>query len=360
MINAGSLSRFVKVRGGRSCAVRKFGALGSRRAPLCSASVMRLLLLTVMILLTSACGSRAKDAPDPARVAKAQATIDALEKKFQELRVLPPQVRRERYLAMRPELEDAVVITTDLPPGFRDFSDGNLGNSITTSGPMMASNNFHAKALYFLANWRFLYANGEGVDELLDQLNRQFAQAFQRSGQMLRIQLRLRQGRMNEARAMAVELAQRMPEALGILDTVAWYEQVGLPAPRIADNNMSGGPAEPLSRADPWLLLVFTASHDVESQYYLNSLRAALARLPEARRPRLVQITFEGSPLQATHMVTPGEDLIWANPNANGTAARWQQEWRIPGPLPRNALVGADRRILAVEMQPERIADLMK
>lgn len=310
-------------------------------------------------LLLSGCASRAPD-EDPQRVAKADQAVAALERTFTALRDLPPRERRERYLALQPQLEEAVVLTTDLPAGYREVTDAGDGGSLAASGPMRVAYNYHAKTLYWLASWRLLYARGEGVDELLDRLERQLSQVLLHSGRALRVQVRLRQGRTAEARTMAEALAQRMPETAGLLDLVAWFEQTGQSAPRLPARVLDGGEADPWAADGRWILTVFTADASPDTRFYLERLRTALAALPEARRPRLVQVSFDGTPLQAARLGAPGEVLLWANPNAPGEGPRWRTAWKLPDPLPRNALLGADRTILAVEVQPEQIAELVK
>lgn len=310
------------------------------------------------MLLTGCAASRTSD--DPARVAQAEETIKALEQTFASIRDLPPRERRQQYLTLRPRLEEAVRITDDLPVTTRIADRRDSDNSLASAGSLRISYNYHAKALYWLANWRFLYDQGKGVDELLDRMDRQLGQVLQSSGRALRVQLRLRQGRTGEARELAQNLARHMPETAGLLDLVTWFEQVGQPAPRLSARNLAGGPSEPWVSDGRWMLVLFTPNTSPDTEFYLEGLRTALASLPAERRPRLVQVSFDGSPLQAAKLGAAGEDLLWANPNIQAEAARWRNAWKLPEPLPRSALLGPDRTILAVEITPEQLGELVR
>lgn len=323
----------------------------------------RLVILSSIIawaFLLVGCGGAPRPTEDPQRVARAEEMIADLERTFSALHDLPPRERRERYLALRPRLEEAVRITDDLPVGSRIAASRDGENTLSSAGSLRVSYNYHAKALYWLANWRFLYDQAQGVDELLDQLDRQLSQVLQNSGRTLRVQVRLRQGRVAEAREMAEALARRMPEAAGMLDVVTWFEQVGRTAPHLDARNLGGGASDPWAADGRWILVLFTPNTSPESAFYLERMRAALASLPAARRPRLVQVSFDGSPLQAAKMGAAGEDLLWTNPNLPGEATRWRTAWKLPEPLPRSALLGPDRTILAVETTPEQLAELVK
>jgi hypothetical protein len=98
------------------------------------------------------------------------------------------------------------------------------------------------KAVYYLANWRFTYQDGANVDVLLNQLSGLSSPAFKSAGDRLRIMLRLRQGRVTEARTMAVKLAEQIPEFARVLELVVFHETVGSYAPKIVSNNLTGGP----------------------------------------------------------------------------------------------------------------------
>ena len=80
-----------------------------------------------------------------ARTAEAERELNALDEELTRNTALPPRERRERELTMEPRLERAVEIAT---------------------GTRMEN-----KAVYYLANWRYTYREGEGVDPLLTRLN---------------------------------------------------------------------------------------------------------------------------------------------------------------------------------------------
>lgn len=308
------------------------------------------------IIGLAGCGSRQTE-EDPQRVVKAEAAIADLEREFARIHDLAPRERLERYLSMRKDLEKAVELTSDLPLGFRDVT-GDDKASLSGTAPMRISYNYHSKALYWLAWWRLLYARGQGVDELLDRMERQLSQVLAYSGRALRVQLRLRQGRTAEARALTAQLAQQMPEYGGLFDLVGWYERVGQVAPFLAGRNLGGGTADPWAPSERWILAVFTQGSSPDTSFYLERLRLTLATIPEARRPHVVQVTFDGQLLAAAQLGAPGEDLLWVNPNVAEDVARWRGQWKLPQSLPCNAMLGPDRTILAVDLTPEQIAEL--
>jgi hypothetical protein len=315
-------------------------------------------ILTMAMMMASltvaGCGTRLSDEE---RIARAKAEIEALDARFTDVRALPPAPRRVAYLAMKVDLEKAVADSADLPPMPRVYKAHEEGATLAMVGPMMVVYNYHAKALYWLANWRMLYADGAGVEPLLTELMGE--KAMRSSGMLLFVQLRLRQGRIAEARAMAEAMVADTPEASPIMDLVAWYERIGQRAPHVEGRNLTGGPADPLTRPDPWLLLVFTTAADDETLFHLSLLRQALQALPADKRPRLVQITQEPSPLRAAQMAVAGEDLLWGNPNAKETALVWEKAWTFPRPLPRSVLVAPDRTVVAVELTPSQLSTLL-
>lgn len=312
---------------------------------------MRVWLILLFGLLCTGCLDQSRNSPtlkdviepvDPngPRNAAAEADMMALDDELTRNASLPPSARRDRELAMEPRLEKALEIT---------------------SGTRMEN-----KAVYYLANWRYTYREGEGVDQLLTRLNGLPSPAMKSTGVRLRVLLLLRQGRVSEAKTMAQALVAEVPEFSPLMERVGFHETIGASAPKIASRNLTGGPDEPVvKRSEPWLFYLFVDTIDDGSLYLIERYLDALAVLPPAER-RLVCVTFESNLLSATTRIRnhprAGEiDLLWASPGDNGNAKEWRSAWRLPNHNPHIALLGPgpDRTIMAVEVTPENLRMLL-
>jgi hypothetical protein len=277
--------------------------------------------------------------PSPERVQEAEQAITRIEEDLRQVRTLPPAERRVREREFGKRLEQA------------------LDTTVTTK--------FENKNLYWLAYWRYTYADGDGVEPLLDRLDKLSSPALKTTGTGLRVQLRLRQGRVAEARQIATPLAAQIREFRPLLDLVAFYERVGQPAPHLAGHNLGGGPGDPLAgRKEPWLLYLFIEQFDDNAEFLARSYQQAIADLGPANPVRMVLVTFEGNALAPAQRVRQAfapdlPDLLWANPNTGGDADEWRTRWQLPWPPPHVALVGADRSIMAVEVSPEMLKKLL-
>ena len=186
------------------------------------------------------------------------------------------------------------------------------------------------------------------------------------AGDRLRVLLRLRQGRVSEARAMATGLVERIPEFSPLLQLVVFHETVGSIAPKVVSNNLTGGPDEPVSkRQEPWLFYLFIDALDDQALFLLQRYLDAMSILPTTER-RFVCVTFDANLLSATTRVRSLPraneiDLLWANPNNGGNASEWLKAWKLPTQNPHIALLGPgpNRTIMAVEMTPESLRDLL-
>ncbi len=276
----------------------------------------------------------------------------------------PPADRTKELAAERElaDLEAQVAEQRKLPAAERTAAEQRFGGALERTVAHVAGTHVENKALYWLASWRFTYRDGDGVDDLLDRLNQLKSPAFRNAGKALRVQLRLRQGQVREARTIAEPLVAQIPEFKGLLDLVAWHETVGQAAPHVASRNLSGGPDDPLGRGEPWLLWLFVERVDDNALQRIARYQQALAALPNPAMMRLVVVAFDPSPLNATATLLnqgqgkgPVPDLMWANPNANGTSKAWETAWKLPQPLPHSALLGPDRTIMAVELPPEEV-----
>jgi hypothetical protein len=297
------------------------------------------LALFLLLALACGCGEPLRDDPSvtskatPEQEREAEALVTALDQDLDEVRKLPPAERRTRELAFGKRLEKLL--------------------------PAMAGTRFENRMLFTLADWRFNYADGEGVDEMLDRLDRTGQPMLKSSfGQELRARLRLRQGRVAEARAIAEPLSERMPECQPLLALVAFHERVGQLAPRVTGRNLTGGPEEPIAlRTEPWLLYLFFDRIDDKARFLIQQYQQAITAAKATAAIRLVCVTCESSPLNAVSGLPAGAppDLLWANPNQGGNREQWLADWKLPLPLPHTALIGPDRTIAAVEVPPEQL-----
>jgi len=277
-------------------------------------------------------------APTKEQNLEAERLMAELDQEVAAMRALPVENRKARELAFGRRLEGA------------------LGTTIGTK--------FENKNLYWLAFWRLTYSEGDGadVDQLLDRLERLPSPSWKASGSSLRVQLRLHQGRIREARALAEPLVARIKEFSWLLDQVAFHESVGQPAPRLAGHRLDGGAGDPLAGKEPWLVYLFIEQFNDSAAYLASSYRQALAGLTPPSQARLVLVTFEGTALEPAarlRQLTPPDhlpDLLWANPNQGGDADAWRTAWKLPQPLPHACLIGPDRSIMAVDITPEALS----
>lgn len=275
-----------------------------------------------------------------ARTAEAERELTALDDELARNALLPPRERRERELTMEPRLERVVEAAT---------------------GTRMEN-----KAVYYLANWRYTFREGEGVDPLLTRLNGLTSPAMKSTGLRLRVLLLLRQGRVDEARKLAEQLVADVPEFSPLVELVVFHESIGSPAPRITSRNLTGGPDEPVAkREEPWLFYLFLDALDDHGAFLVDRYLDALAVLPIDQR-RLVCVTFEANLLSASARLRQhpraGEiDLLWASPGETGNAKEWKTAWKLPTQNPHLALLGPgpDRTIMAVEVTPENLRTLL-
>ncbi len=312
---------------------------------------MRAWLFLIVGLLCTGCLDQSRDSPtlkdvirpeDPnsARNAQAQAELVALDDELARNANLPPPARRERELTLEPRLEKVVEVA--------------------------AGTRMENKAVYYLANWRYTYRDGEGVEQLLTRLNGLSSPAMKSTGVRLRVLLLLRQGRVGEAKTMATALVADVPEFSPLLERVLFHETIGASAPKVTSRNLTGGPDEPVTkRAETWLFYLFVDTIDEASLFLIERYLDALAVLPADQR-RLVCVTFESNLLSATtrirnHPRASDIDLLWASPGDNGNATEWRTAWKLPSQNPHIALLGPgpDRTIMAVEVTPENLRMLL-
>jgi len=312
---------------------------------------MRGWLLVILALMSSGCLDQQRDTkslnevlrpedPNAARTAEAEAELVALDDELQRLAALPPAQRRQRELALEPRLERAIERATNT----------RLEN----------------KAVYYLANWRYSFREGEGTEALLNRLAGLPSPAMKTIGVRLRVLLLLRQGRIVEGKKLAQTLVAEVPEFSSLIERVTFHETIGGAAPKISGRNLTGGPDEPVSkRTEPWVFYLFVDSIDDNNLFLIDRYLDALSVLPPDQR-RLVCVSFESNLLSATmrmraHPRASEIDLLWAGPGENGNAKDWTTAWKLPTQNPHIALLGPgpDRTIMAVEVTPENLRMLL-
>jgi hypothetical protein len=280
---------------------------------------------------------------------------------------LPPAPTKEQNLEaekLMAELDQQVAAMRALPVESRKAKEAGFGKRLESALGTTIGTKFENKNLYWLAFWRLTNSEGDGADveQLLDRLERMPSPAWKASGSSLRVQLRLHQGKIREARALAEPLVARIKEFSWLLDQVAFHESVGQPAPRLAGHNLNGGAEDPLAGAVPWLVYLFVDQFDDSAAYLAGSYRTAIAGLKPASQARLVLVTFEGTALEPVarlrQLLPPDNqpDRLWANPNKGGDADAWRTRWKLPQPLPHACLIGPDRSIMAVDITPEALS----
>src|SRR3954467_7522225 len=77
-----------------------------------------------------------------------------------------------------------------LPPRERVAREAKLGRSFEKLVEATKDTKVHNRALHWLAAWRLDYADGEGVEELLTELDGSAYPSFKQAGTLLRVRLR--------------------------------------------------------------------------------------------------------------------------------------------------------------------------
>ena len=273
----------------------------------------------------------------PAEEAKARQAVDAFEARLAGLRSLPLDQRRAKESRLGGELEDLLKLAKDTK--------------------------IENKVLYLLAHWRMTYQSGREVEVLVDRILANPYPGFQTPAKALKVQVLLDQGRLPEARAICTEVVAAVPEMAGLERWCRFYELVGTKAPRTAGSPLGGAPADPATRAEPWLLFHFTGSLDQGQRETLSQLLADTADPAFTGVLRIVVVAESANPLAllANLQQVPGHervDLLWSNPASEGDARAWREDWQIPQ-LPVQVLLGADRSIASVQPTAEQLAILI-
>lgn len=271
------------------------------------------------------------------------------------------RARDRRIQQLVEEVEAELDTLSRLPPVERDRRYRQFGPRLERLIDQVKGTRLENKAVYLLADWRLVYDRGRGdrpTEELLDRIEVLPSPAFKSAGRALRVQLRLRQGRLGEAKQLATALAAELPEAKPLLALVAFHQRIGGPPGRLSGTPLDGPAWDPASEPQRWLLYLFLAGSDDEAAGQVALWAAACAG-----RAKLVVVTADGAPLAAAARLRSAgaEALLWASPGDRGDLGDWVKTWALPM-LPCSALVssGPERRLMAVRLVPDDLGALVK
>jgi len=313
------------------------------RCPIVAGSALAALLLMLVALAGCPETGSTPAQRQQEHEATGQEVLADLEPRMAAWRALPPDQRLEQGRAFGPELESA----------------------LKTARGSSAQN----KILLWLADWRWRYADGQGVDSCLDELDASKFPQVKAWGQRLRVLWLLRNGDVRQARDKAQDLVSRIPEFQPLLNLVLLHESIGHRPPRTAGQNLSGGPDDPAAgRTSRYLVYVFMDALDTEALFVLRNWLLEASNPAYLGQVRIVLVTSESPPLGVEGKIRtlPGLDLLdvlWAPPGADADAGvvDWRTAWKLsPDQLIQVVLgPGPKRLILAVPFEPEDLRILL-
>jgi len=230
----------------------------------------------------------------------------------------------------------------------------------------VAGTRYENTVAYWLADWRFEYAGGAGVEPCLERINSSQWPAYKNFAKVLRLQLELRRGDLVAADKDAEDLATMMPEYAPLRNQVALHKRVGQEAPMTTGKNLTGGPADPCTRDEPWILFVVLDPLNDETMYLLQTCLDEASRPENRARMRVVCVTGASNILEVTAQcrAMPGSerlDVLWEPANADGVNP-WRSAWAMSDHQTALILMGPGpkRLIMAVlDGHPEDLRGLL-
>jgi hypothetical protein len=264
------------------------------------------------------------------------------------------------------ELQARLDLWRQLPPADRAAQAAPFGPDLERALAKVAGTRFENQVAYWLATWRFEYAGGKDVEPCLARIAASQWPAFKHFAKVLAVQLELRHGDLDAAEGDAEKLFAEMPEYQSLLNQVALHRKVGSAPPMTSGRNISGGPADPSTRPEDWLLFVVLDPLDDEHLYLLQCALDEAARPELGRRMRVVCVTGGSNVLGEAAQCRALRnsrllDLLWEPANAAG-----QNPWRVAWGMAEkeNALIllgpGPQRLVLAVlDGHPEDLRGLL-
>jgi len=246
------------------------------------------------------------------------------------------------------KLDADVRAMAELSGAMRDQAEQAFGPRLHKDLELCRGTRYENKPLYLLAQWTMVHGDEhapETVIRLVDRLEILPAPAFRNAGRALRVMALLRLGRVAEARPIAEQLEELVPE-FGALRRVEFYDLVGQPAAAIPGLVVTGRSDFP---ADSFVLLAFIAMPDVVTESWLMPLKSA-----GGDRVRTIAVATAGDMLAAASAASWGVEVRWLRQGDPAMAG-----WRLPA-LPMTVLLGPgpNRAIVAVDVRPAQLAAL--
>ncbi len=222
------------------------------------------------------------------------------------------------------------------------------------------------KALLWLADWRMHYQGGRGTSECLDRIEGSPSFKLKNLARRLRVEYLVQVGDLHRARAIAEPLVAEIPEFQPLLSLIALHERVGKPPPRTGGGNITGGPDDPATRPQPYLLYLLVEDLDRDNRFWLERFVSEVARPEYGGSVRVVLVTSSGTPLDLAGEVRVLEgaslvDALWASPGEGGQQKAWWEAWGLADNQRAAVLLGPGPRrlILALPSDPASLRVLL-
>jgi hypothetical protein len=243
-------------------------------------------------------------------------------------------------------LESDVRAMADLSPADKAKAEMAFGPRLRRDLEACRGTRYENKPLYLLAQWTLVHGRPEEVLPLVDRLEILPAPAYRNAGKAVRVAALLRLGRLAEARPIAMQLEELVPE-FGALRRVEFHETVGQPAPLLPGTVVSGAGDTP---DGSFILLTFIGMPDAAAESWLLPLKEA-----GGERVHTIAVATAGDLLAASTVASAwGVEVRWTRASDETLAP-----WRLPV-LPMAVLLGPGpkRLVVAVDPQPEQLQRL--
>lgn len=265
------------------------------------------------------------------------------------------QTRRERERQAQAVMEDMdarISAWNQLPPAEREREGRSFGPEFERVLAEVHGTTSENKALLWLANWRLHYQNGAGVLDCLNRLDSLPTLRVKGYGEQLRVLYLVHVGDLAEARRRAESLVARIPDWSWLLQLIALHERIGQAPPITAGTNISGGPADPATRPEPYLLYCFTDALTPDTSYWFSTYLEEAQRPEYQSRIHVVLVSGDTPPLALAARVRQlpggsGVDVLWSPPNHDGTPSPLRSAWQLyPGQCAAVILGPAPHRLI--------------
>ena len=315
----------------------------------------RLLLLCGALAALCGCGDQIRQGITTPPPAPAEGGDDQANK-----------AREDDARAVLKDLEPQLTAWQSLPPDQKDAKGRDFGPIFERALKQVQGTTSENKVLLWLADWRLHYQLGVGVLPLLDRLNALPTLRVKSFGDRIRVEYLVQRGDLRKARTLAESLVASIPEWSDLLALVALHERVGGVPPRTAGANVTGGPADPATRPEAYLLYCMVPDLEPANLYWFVCFLNEVARPDYHGSVRVVVVTSDSTPLELAAKIRAEPnaalcDALWASPeDANGYEA-WRASWTLDPTQRAAVMLGqAPRRlILAVPVEPEQLRVLL-